>query len=220
VTVVRGIIFDLDGTLIDSLADIAHAMNSALTAHGLPTHTDAAYRKFVGEGVANLVKRALPADRQELFEPIMADYRVRYADAMTRQTRVYPGIEPMLLALQRRRLKLAVLSNKPDLPTNRLVQHFFPRTFDVVMGERMGAPRKPDPQITLEILAQLGLRPGECAFVGDTRIDMETAIAARMLPVGVTWGFRDEAELRKYGAQVVLKNASELIERLTFAPDA
>lgn len=207
-------IFDLDGTLIDSLQDIAQAMNAALEAHGLPPHSSDDYRRFVGEGVANLVRRALPADRSELFEAVMAEYRVRYGDRMTVETRPYPGLDSVLVALQRKRIKLAVLSNKPDLATQRLVAHYFPRTFDSVHGERLGMARKPDPRAALETAAELCVRPGECAFIGDTRIDMETAKAARMLPVGVTWGFRDETELRAAGAQRVLHHAAELLSAI------
>lgn len=211
---VYGIIFDLDGTLIDSLEDIARALNGALSAHGLPTHALQAYRHFVGEGVANLVKRSLPQDQGALFDAVMADYRVRYAEKMIACTRPYAGVAEVLVALQRRRVKLGVLSNKPDLATQRLVAHFFPRTFDAVHGERMGLPRKPDPRTALEMAALLGVRPGECAFVGDTKIDMETARAARMLPVGVTWGFRDEQELRTSGAQRIVHRAEELLSAL------
>lgn len=215
---IHGVIFDLDGTLIDSLEDIANALNGALAAHGLPTHGLDAYRRFVGEGVANLVRRSLPSDQGALFEAVMADYRVRYAEKMVACTRPYPGIPEVLVALQRRQLKLAVLSNKPDLATQRLVAHFFPRTFDLVHGERLGLPRKPDPRTSIELAAQLGVRPGECAFVGDTRVDMETACAARMLPVGVTWGFRDEHELRTSGAQRIVHRAQDLLSALPLPP--
>ncbi len=216
---IRAVIFDLDGTLIDSLQDIATALNAALEAHGLASHPLESYRRFVGEGVSNLVQRALPPGREDLFEPIIADYRVRYGEHMMRATRPYPGIEAALLQLQRKQLPLAVLSNKPDLPTNRLVAHFFPRTFRQVYGERMGMPRKPDPQSSLEIAAALGFRPAECAFVGDTRVDMQTARAAGMLPVGVTWGFRDELELRTSGAQRVVHRAEDLVAALPLAED-
>lgn len=217
---VRAVLFDLDGTLVDSLHDIASALNAALEAHGLPSHPLESYRRFVGEGVANLVRRALPKGSEALFDPIIADYRVRYSDNMLRATRPYPGIADALISLQRRRIRLAVLSNKPDLATSRLVAHFFPRTFEVVYGERMGLPRKPDPRVALEIAAALGVRPPEVAFVGDTRVDMNTARAAGMLPVGVTWGFRDEEELRSTGAQILVHRAEDLVAALPLAEEA
>lgn len=215
---VYAVIFDLDGTLLDTIEDIARAMNDALVAHGLPPHDLPAYRRFVGEGVANLVRRALPPEQAHLYDAVMGSYRIRYAENMVVQTRPYPGVEQVLVALQRRRVRLGVLSNKPDLATQRLVAQFFPRTFDEVAGERMGLPRKPDPRTALEMAAALGVRPGECAFVGDTRVDMETANAARMLPVGVTWGFRDEQELRGSGAQRIVHEAGGLLEALPLAP--
>jgi len=208
----RAAIFDLDGTLADTLADIAAAMNHALAALELPTHDLAAYRRFVGEGVEQLTTRALPADRQELRPALIERYIARYDDVLLDESRPYDGIPELLDALASRGVALAVLSNKPDPSTQRVVAGLFPAgRFAAVRGRRPDVPRKPDPHAALAVAAELGVAPADFAFVGDTAIDMKTAVAAGMLPVGAAWGFRPE-ELAPNGARFVAARPAEVLQ--------
>jgi len=214
----RAAIFDLDGTLVDSLADIAAAMNHSLTQHGLPTHALSEYRHFVGEGVMVLVRKALPADREELAASVLAAYRAYYAEHLFDQTYVFPGIPGVLSQLAADNVRLAVLSNKADAFTRRLVEGLLPGVpFKSIYGERPGVPRKPDPTAALGVAAELGVAPGDCAFVGDTPVDMNTARNAGMYSVGVTWGFRSPEELRAHGARALATTADELLAALRAA---
>ena len=192
----RGVIFDLDGTLADSLGDIAAAMNRTLVAHGFPEHPVTAYRTFVGEGVRNLVERALPPGTEGVRDAFLAAYQADYADHLLDATRLFPGIPEVLDALQSAGMPVGVLSNKPDLPTRQMVDALCSRwAFRAVFGERPGVPRKPDPMSALALADALGAPPESVAFVGDTGVDMLTARAASMRPVGVLWGFRPKEVL-------------------------
>jgi phosphoglycolate phosphatase len=214
----RAAIFDLDGTLVDSLADIAAAMNHSLTLHGLPTHPAADYRHFVGEGVMVLVRKATPGGDEQLHASVLAAYRAYYADHLFDQTRAFPGIPAMLARLAAEDVRLAVLSNKSDTFTKRLVEGLLPGVpFTAVYGERPGMPRKPDPTAALEVAAELGVAPADCAFVGDTPVDMNTARNAAMYGIGVTWGFRSAEELRAHGARALATTADELLATLRAA---
>jgi phosphoglycolate phosphatase len=191
-----GVIFDLDGTLADSLADIASAMNRMLQAHGLPAHPASAYRAFVGEGVRKLVERALPPGTESMREAFVAAYQADYAEHLLDETRLFPGIPEVLDGLQSAAVPVAVLSNKPHLPTRRLVDALCSRwAFRAIVGERPGVPRKPDPTSALALADALAAAPETVAFVGDTGVDMLTARAASMRPVGVLWGFRPQEVL-------------------------
>ena len=206
----RAAIFDLDGTLIDSVADIAAAVNAALAEYGYPIHPLAAYYEFVGEGVEVLITRAL--EPAQLERKVLDRYRQIYASEMTKRTKVYPGIHAMLQTLQAQGWRLAVLSNKPHPATCALVQHFFADiAFGAVAGQRPEVPRKPDPSAALELAAQLGALPRDCQFVGDTAIDLQTARNAGMGAIGVLWGFRP-AEV--HGADAVAASAAELLAAL------
>jgi phosphoglycolate phosphatase len=192
----RGVIFDLDGTLADSLEDIASAMNRTLEAHGFPAHPLSAYRTFVGEGVRKLVERAMPPGTDPLREAFITAYQDDYAEHLLDATRLYPGIPAVLDGLQRAGVPVGVLSNKPDAPTRRLVEALCSRwQFGAVVGERPGVPRKPDPASALALADALGAPPESVAFVGDTSVDILTARAASMRPVGVLWGFRPKEVL-------------------------
>ena len=192
----RGVIFDLDGTLADSLDDIASAMNRTLLAKGFPTHPVSAYRGFVGEGLRRLVERALPPGAESVREAFLTAYQADYAEHLLDETRLFPGIPPVLDALAAAGVPLAVLSNKYDVPTRRMVDALCSRwTFREVFGERPGVPRKPDPASALALADALGAPPESVAFVGDTGVALRTARAASMRPVGVLWGFRPEEVL-------------------------
>jgi len=208
------LIFDLDGTLADTLADISDAMNHVLAAHGLPTHPPETYRRLIGEGAQRLARGVLPKEAEGRAQEILGAFRERYfapAHLMAR-TRPYPGIADTLATLQDARVPMAVLSNKPHEATCRIVEALFSDvTFARVLGDRPGVPRKPDPGTALELCAALATAPGRVGLVGDTHVDMQTARAAGAVAVGVEWGFRGEAELRANGAQHVIAHPRELL---------
>ncbi len=211
----RAAIFDLDGTLVDSLADIATAMNHSLAHHGLPTHPLAGLPPLRGRGGDGLVRKALPAGRDGLHESVLAVYRAYYDEHLFDQTYVFPGVPAVLSALAAEGVRLAVLSNKSDGFTKRLVEGLLPGVpFVAVYGERPGVPRKPDPTAALGLAAELGVEPADCAFVGDTPVDMNTARNAGMYGVGVTWGFRSAGELQSTGARSLATTAEELLAAL------
>ncbi|MCB2191997.1 MAG: HAD family hydrolase [Deltaproteobacteria bacterium] len=213
----RGLICDLDGTLLDSIADLGESMNIVLAADGLPRHPISAYRIMVGNGVEMLTERALPPNLRtpDMVREMARRMREVYSGRWSVHTRPYPGIEDMLAQAQKAGLSLAVLSNKVDRFTTEMVSHFFPEVpFDQVVGAKTGIPIKPDPQSALTMAQELNLEPGQCIFLGDTKVDMDTANAAGMFPVGVLWGFRDEQELREAGAKRLLAHPSELAELL------
>ena len=210
----QAVIFDLDGTLADSLGDIAGAMNEALEARGLPVHPPDAFRHFVGDGVEQMAIRAAP--RGTPIDALVTEYRARYADRIDTLTRPYPGIEALLDVLAARQVHLAVLSNKRDDFTAELVKRLFSRwPFGLVRGERGQVPRKPDPTAALDIARALDLAPSRVVFVGDTAIDMRTAANAGMTGVGVTWGFRGRAELAAAGARHIIDHPLELLALTT-----
>jgi phosphoglycolate phosphatase len=213
----RAVIFDLDGTLVDSLADIAESMNTVLVSMGFPAHPLADYRRFVGDGMAMLARRVLPADRVDdaTVEECVARLRKVYAGRATQRTAPYDGIPELLGGLASRGIRMAVLSNKPHDLTVKLVQQLFPRSpFEAVFGERPGIPRKPDPAGALEIAAMLGLDPSDFLYVGDTPTDVATARAAGMCAAGASWGFRDAEELTAAGAPVIVKSPAEVMDHL------
>jgi phosphoglycolate phosphatase len=205
------VIFDLDGTLADSLGDIAAAMNRTLARHGFPIHPADAYRSFVGEGVAKLVARALPPTAQARGEEILRAYQADYDEHLLDATRLFPQMVEVLDRLRAAQVSLGVLSNKTDGPTRRLVDALCPTWhFGSVVGERPGVPRKPDPASALAMSDALGAPPERVALVGDTLVDMLTARAAGMRPVGVLWGFRPQ-EVLASGAEAAATGA-ELAE--------
>lgn len=206
------VIFDLDGTLADTLQDIADAMNTALEQLGHPTHPIVDYRFMVGDGIENLARRALPAGRESEVHETVARFREHYSAHLVDRTRPFAGIPELLDALVERSLPVAVLSNKKDDMTRRIVDQCFARwSFAETFGERAGVPRKPDPAAALEIARKLGVAPQHCAFVGDTDVDMRTGVNAGMFPVGVLWGFRPEAELISSGARALIDTPQALL---------
>ena len=210
----RAIIFDLDGTLLDTLADLANAMNSVLAARRLPTHPTDAYRHFVGSGAARLVTRTLPADVRtaQLEADCLAEFRAAYARNWNAETRLYDGVPEMLQTLAEREVVMAVFTNKPQEFAERCVAEFLlAARFVAVIGQREGVPMKPDPAGAFDIARQVEIAPADFAYLGDSGVDMQTAVAAGMLPVGAGWGFRSERELRDAGAAVVIRHPSELL---------
>lgn len=209
----RAAIFDLDGTLLDTLEDIASAANLVLKKHGFPEHPVDAYRLFIGHGSNTLVKRALPPGRRqkETVDICTVEFLESYDTIWDRNTRPFPGIYDMLDFLVKKRVGLAVLSNKAHAFTVKCVARFFDRyPFDVVMGQQEGFPMKPDPAGALRAVRNMNLEPGDFIYVGDSATDMKTARAAEICAVGVLWGLRGEAELKAAGADVLISDPREI----------
>lgn len=209
---VKAVLFDLDGTLVDSLADIAASMNHVLKELGHPTHSEEAIRHFVGEGARHLVSRAMPAASSEAaIDHALVAYKERYRSHLVVSTRPYDGIVALLAALRAEGKLLGVVTNKPHPAAQRMVAELFlPGVFGVVLGEEHNKPRKPDPAPALEAAGALGVARESCVFVGDTAVDMHTGRAANMVAVGVSWGFRGRDELVAAGAHHVVKSVAEL----------
>jgi phosphoglycolate phosphatase len=213
------ILFDLDGTLLDSIEDLTDSMNAALGRLGFPGHDVESCKRLVGEGIEHFAINALPARKRSdestiarLVELLRDEYRKRWAQ----KTRPYDGIAELLGGLADRGLRLAVLSNKADDFTRLMVAHFFPnRKFEVVRGARPGMPRKPDPSPALRIAQELGLDPAEIVLLGDTKTDMETGTRAGMVPIGALWGFRSAEELLASGARNLIRRPEELLPLLS-----
>ena len=213
----RAAMFDLDGTLLDTLADLGDSMNITLAAFGFPTHEYPFYRKAVGDGAPQLVTRSLPPEARtpETIRTALVRMRAEYERRWTLKTGPYDGILSLLADLHRRGTVITVLSNKPDAKTRDCVAHFFPGIpFAVVRGARDGVPLKPDPAAALAIVRQLDIPAGEWLYVGDTDTDMQTAVSAGLFAVGAAWGFRDRDELLAHGAQTVIDAPAELLPLL------
>ncbi len=208
----KAVFFDLDGTLLDSLEDLADTTNTALEAHGFPARPVGEYRYFVGDGIRNMLRRAAPPGTDEsAIDRLVARARQEYGLHWARKTALYDGIGPMLARLRRKNVPLAVLSNKPHDFCLAMTAHFFPDApFAVVAGSPPDGRAKPEPEMALRLARTMNLDPAEVLFMGDTRTDMDTAVNAGMVPVGVLWGFRPESELRAHGAQALLRNPSDL----------
>ena len=213
----RAVLFDLDGTLLNTLQDVAGAVNKGLSSLSFPQHTTEAYKTLIGEGRDVLVRRALPVDHRDdetslkLLNLVNAEYQIHWAD----NTRPYPGIRELLDALTAQRIKIAVLSNKADDLTNLCVTKLLSRWhFTLVAGAKPSVPNKPDPTAALQIARQLDISPAEFLYLGDSDIDMKTANGAGMYAIGAGWGFRSEQELLGAGAKVVIKHPAELLKFL------
>jgi len=211
----KAVLFDLDGTLLNTLDDLGDSMNAVLATRGYPTHPISSFTGFVGDGVENLVRRALPAAASAdhaLVAEVVPLMRAEYARRWKDKTRPYDGIPEMLEALASRGLRLTVLSNKPHPATVEVVGHFFPSgRFDAVLGARPGVPIKPDAGAARDVARQLGIPPQEFLYLGDTNTDMQTARAADMYAVGALWGFRTADELLECGAQVLVSHPHDLV---------
>ena len=211
------VIFDLDGTLLNTIADLAASTNHALAANGYPTHPTEEYRFFVGNGINKLFERALPegekteANVLKIRQRFIPYYDVHCVDL----TKPYPGIPELLKTLQQRSVQIAVASNKYQRATGKLIPYFFPDIhFTAILGQREGIPRKPDPQIVHEIMRMANVRTDEVLYVGDSNVDMQTANNARVDSVGVTWGFRPRAELEQGNPFAIIDKAEELLSFL------
>lgn len=208
----NGLIFDLDGTLVDSLRGIATSLNLALADCGKPTHPEQAVRHFIGNGARMLVTKALGPDATEAeIDAVESAFKVHYAANWAAGTDVFPGMPEMLKRQAASGHRLAVLSNKPHDFTVEIVGRLFPDiAFDAVLGQRPEVPRKPDPAGALEIAATFGLSPAACVMIGDSTMDLETGARAGMYTVAVTWGYQDAGALLGERPDVVADSLDDL----------
>lgn len=209
--------FDLDGTLLNTLEDIAQAMNAALAVLGAPAHPVDSYRNLVGRGLEILAFKVLPEDRRDRATVVecVTVMREEYGRTWAKATKPYAGIIELLALLADRKIKTAVLSNKADDFAKITVAHFFPaHRFELVVGSGTAFPNKPDPAGALHIARSLYAEPGNCVFVGDSDIDMQTGCNAGMYTIGVLWGFRSAEELLANGAKLLVSTPAEIVAKL------
>jgi phosphoglycolate phosphatase len=213
----KAVIFDLDGTLLDTLHDLANTLNSVLAKHDYPLHTVEECRLLVGQGMRELVRKALPeaARSEKMIDRLMPEFMAQYAEQWNIHTRPYPGISTLLNAIAENGIKMAILSNKADHFTKLCAEELLHQwKFDFVMGHHSGIAHKPDPEGALLVARMLGEDPSSILYVGDSGIDMLTATRAGMFPLGVLWGFRPASELLECGAQALVQQPEEILELL------
>ena len=216
----KAAVFDLDGTLIDSLEDLADSVNEVLTAHGFPTFEVDLYRYKVGNGSRKLIERVLPEDKagdEALADTLLAEYKECYAKNILNKTRPYAGIFNMLKRLKEMGVPMAVCTNKHQSAAGEICRELFAEgTFVEVIGDQPGLPRKPDPLKVLKLAEKMGVSPKEVAYFGDSSVDMETARNAGAIALGVTWGFRTREELEESGARFILEMPADLFTKVEF----
>ncbi len=213
----RAILFDLDGTLLDTLDDLTDSMNAVLTSLDFPSHPANSYKYFVGDGIGTLARRALPKDKQtpetvkQCVEGMLKEYEQRW----DHKTKLYEGVAPLLDELAKKDIQIAIFSNKPDPFTQKTVKRFLSGwQFSYVAGALPGVPKKPDPTGALAIAHHLKIPPQGFLYVGDTNTDMLTALAADMYPVAALWGFRSKNELHDAGAKILLEHPLDLMHNI------
>lgn len=209
------VIFDLDGTILNTISDLGTAANYALSKNGFPTHSLASYPFFVGNGVKKLIERTLPEDarKEETVDMLLADFKSYYNDHLAVFTKPYDGIVELMHNLKERGIKMAVASNKYQLAVDAIVSTYF-SDIDFVSseGQKDSVPIKPDPSIVFAILEKAGISKQETLYVGDSGVDMETARRACVDSVGVTWGFRQEKELKDSFATFIVDKPSKILD--------
>lgn len=211
------VIFDLDGTLVNSLADLANACNEALSRFGFPTHELDKYRYFVGDGIPMLINRILPEEQRsdERINDVKAVFDDIYSKSYDKLTRPYEGIEKLLDDLLAEGIKISVASNKADEFTQKIIRKMFGDRFSYVSGKKPEFDKKPDPGIVFHIMEKLGAEKAETVFVGDSSVDMKTALNAGIDSIGCTWGFRTIEELRENKASYIAEKPADIFEIVT-----
>ena len=209
------IIFDLDGTLLNTIDDLANSMNAVLQQYGFPVHATEKYKYFVGNGMDNLTRRVLPSTitDEKFIKTFLAEFQNLYGESWNKITKPYPGIASLLDSLTAMGIKMSVFSNKPDHFTQIIIDHYFGlNRFEYVYGARVDVPKKPDPAGAIEIAQKSNIKPSSFLYLGDSGVDMQTANAAGMYALGATWGFRDIAELKKHGVKRLIHDPLEIID--------
>lgn len=209
---IKLVIFDLDGTLLNSIADLGNACNVALKQFGYPLHDEKAYKKFVGNGIYKLVERSLPKEvqDQENVLRVKAAFDAYYKAHSLDETKPYPGILELLIKLKEQGIRCGVVTNKAHEYAVELMRQFFGDTIEKTLGQREGVPTKPHPQGIQEMMTYFNVTPSECVYIGDSNVDIQTAKAAGVTSVGVLWGFRDAKELSNEGADYLVEDAKQL----------
>lgn len=209
----KAVIFDLDGTILDTLEDLKNSVNFALSKNGLPVRTIDEIRAFVGNGIRLLMERAVPENtNDELLERCFLDFKKHYKEHSADNTKPYDGIIPVLREIKAKGIKLAVVSNKADFAVQTLVEEYFQGLFDFAVGEREGIRRKPCPDSVNEAIRVLDASPDEVVYVGDSEVDIETSRNAGVNCVAVTWGFRDKCVLESLSPEYIIDKPSQLME--------
>lgn len=215
----KAVVFDLDGTLVDSAADLGNAVNRVLAAKGFPIHEIARYHDFIGSGAEVMVKRALPEVGRDnnTVQKCLSEFLEDYHENFDVDTKLYEGIPELLDYLSAKSVILTVLTNKPDEIANKLKDSLLSSwDFKLVLGSREGLPKKPDPSGAIMLSEYIGVNASSIVYFGDSGIDMKTAVSAGMVPVGVLWGFREREELLEEGAQYIIEKPLDIVEMISF----
>lgn len=209
---IKAVIFDFDGTLANTIADLMFAANRALKKYGLPEHDEESYKIFVGNGWVDLLRKATGGKADaETFDKIRKDFEDYYTAHYCDKTTAYEGVPELVDACKERGLLVAIVTNKNEDITNIMVDELYGDVFHIVCGNTSKYPAKPDPASTLSVMERLGVKPQECVFIGDSCVDMQTAVNSGAFPVGETWGFRSEEELLENGAKYIIHTPCELL---------
>ncbi len=209
------VIFDLDGTLLDTLEDLTDSTNNCMRKFGFPEHTKEEVRGFVGNGIRKLIERSLPVDTAEtVIEECFREFKIQYQSHCAIKTRPYDGIPELLQTMKAAGIHTAVVSNKADAPAKELCRRYFPGLLDAVVGEREGIRRKPAPDTVNEVIRLFGIPREEVIYIGDSDVDIQTAQNAGVACIGVDWGFRERHVLKEAGAKNIVSAVSELLSLL------
>lgn len=210
---IKAVLFDLDGTLINSLDDLADGVNHTLREFGFPTHETEKYKYFIGDGMRKLIERALPEEYRntDTHNKVLDAFLTYYKAHSLVKTAPYSDIDALLDALKEKGIASAVITNKAHAAAENITQHFFGDKISLTYGQREGIPTKPDPTLTRLVMDELGVKSEECLFVGDSGMDMLVAVNSGAVPVGVTWGFRTKEELKENGAKHLIDTPLELL---------
>ena len=206
-------VFDMDGTILNTLEDLADSTNYALKANGLPERTIDEVRRFVGNGIRLLIERAVPTDTdKELTDKVFDTFKEYYKTHCAVKTRPYDGIKDVLLELRKTGCLTAVVSNKADFAVQDLCKDYFDNLFDFAIGEREGIKKKPAPDSVFEVLTKLNVEKADAVYIGDSDVDFATSVNAGMDVIMVGWGFRDAEFLREKGVKRIIKQPSEILD--------
>ena len=212
----KAVIFDLDGTLLNTIDDLGDSVNYVLKKHNYPTFSIEEYKYKVGNGMRKLIERSLPENKRndETIEQILAEFMAYYSEHKMDKTAPYDNIEQLLKTLKQKGVKTAVVTNKAHISAKPLMDEVFPDLFDAVIGQKEGVPTKPDPTSVFAVMKELGVSADECLYLGDSGVDMQTAKNAGIFGIGVLWGFRKADELIENGAKKLIGKPQELLELL------
>ncbi len=209
---IKAVLFDLDGTLVNSLDDLANSVNYALSKFGLPEHKTEEFKYFAGNGIAKMVERAMPSDLRNTsgYEDVLKIFFEHYSIHFADNTNPYNGVKELVCRLKRTGMKIAVVTNKAQQMAEKVVKTAYGDIFDIIYGKQADTPLKPDPYGAFFVMDKLGVNSNECIFLGDSSVDMQTGVNCQAIPVGVLWGYRNQAELLENGAKYVIGKPEEL----------